>query len=125
MDFCDVCHNMLYVQVQSEESRPTLVHACRNCGFKTSELGQKSESLSVADYSTNDKDDAIFKQFITPYIKFDPTLPRVDNIQCPSDACKKRGGDRPEVIYIKVDYENMKYIYYCCKCEHFWRMQTT
>jgi hypothetical protein len=25
------------------------------------------------------------------------------------------------VIYIKYDFINMKYLYHCCHCEHFWK----
>ena len=27
-----------------------------------------------------------------------------------------------EVIYIKYDNENMKYLYYCVYCEKFWKL---
>jgi hypothetical protein len=26
-----------------------------------------------------------------------------------------------QVIYIKYDYRNLNYLYFCCHCDHFWR----
>ena len=43
----------------------------------------------------------------------DITLPRAEGIKCPNEQCQKA---KPEIIYIKYDNENMKFIYICLDC---------
>ena len=31
-----------------------------------------------------------YKLYINPYIKYDPTLPRVNNLVCPNNKCTKK-----------------------------------
>lgn len=68
-----------------------------------------------------DQDMSSYKHFMTPYIKYDTTLPRVKNIKCANTSCKNKDPEKQEVLYIKYDNVNMKYLYYCCHCEHFWK----
>jgi hypothetical protein len=57
--------------------------------------------------------------YLTTNIKYDPSLPHVNNIACPN--CKGNNTEKQnDVIYIKYDAENKKYLYFCCKCDHFW-----
>jgi aspartate carbamoyltransferase regulatory subunit len=54
----------------------------------------------------------------------DPTLPRIYNIRCPNTACKtnEEGEKTPaEVIYMRYDDENMKYLYICTTCDTTWK----
>ena len=112
MKFCKVCDNMLYIK--SEDSR--LTYYCRHCNFSNDEA---PGSHCIFENSYVD-DDLRFKQYATDNIKYDKTLPRVNNIKCPNGDCK-RNGKEEEVIYLKYDQENMKYLYYCCHCSTFWK----
>ena len=63
---------------------------------------------------------------INKYTKYDPTLPRVSNIKCPKTQClTKQEEDAPktEIIYMRYDDVNMKYIYICVHCAHTWKLQ--
>jgi hypothetical protein len=105
---------MLYLQVDEDNK---LTSNCKNCNFKVVEENMTEESACVA--IKNFAGDAnSFKNYMTPFIKFDPSLPRVNNIKCPSETCKVAEN---EVIYMKYDQENLKFIYFCCHCEHFWK----
>lgn len=110
---------MLYVEVVNDSENgatPTLKHYCKNC--KYSRLSDaKAASILISDKSQFDASEIAYKAFMTPYIKHDPTLPRVNNIKCTNPECNKSN----EVIYVKYDNENMKFLYYCCDCGHFWR----
>lgn len=64
---------------------------------------------------TDDKHN--YQQFMNINIKYDKTLPHVNNIKCPDIKCKKT----TDTIYIKYDLNNMKYLYFCCNCEKFWK----
>jgi len=69
--------------------------------------GQASESYNV---------------FLNEYTKEDPRLPHVKNLQCPNVDCPSRvGKEESDVIYIKYDTINMKFLYICTKCNTNWR----
>lgn len=114
MDFCDLCHNMLYIAV---EERKLKLH-CRNCQF--SKTNEGNQTVCVVQ-SSSAEDSADYKQFMTKYIQHDPTLPRVNNIKCPKHSTHTDKSAPDEVIYIKYNPTKMKYLYHCCSCEHFWK----
>jgi DNA-directed RNA polymerase subunit M/transcription elongation factor TFIIS len=115
MKFCSHCDNMMYVNVSEDKK---LVHYCKACNNK--EVQEDKESFLVI--SDNKIDDTTkYAQFVNKYLKYDPTLPRVNNIVCPNAECVKKEVDPNEVIYIKYDTVNMKYLYYCCHCDYFWK----
>ena len=56
------------------------------------------------------------------YTKEDPTLPRITTIRCPNSDCPSNQEDGTrEVIYLRYDDTNMKYIYMCAKCDTMWK----
>lgn len=118
MKFCNVCQNMMYIQVDTVESTPKLQYYCKNCNNRVEE--SKVDGTPVEERNFVD-DSGTFKSYMTPFIRFDPTLPRVSNITCTNPVCTARDKDDNEVIYIKYDHENMKYLYFCCHCQHFWK----
>jgi DNA-directed RNA polymerase II subunit RPB9 len=110
MKFCKVCDNMLYINVDTDSQE--LSYTCKNCGFEEKE-GEMKESILISEKKFN-QDNALLTNFLNPNIKYDNTLPRVNNIVCP--RCTQT-----ETIFIKYDHANMKYLYFCCKCDNFWR----
>ena len=55
----------------------------------------------------------------------DATLPHVKNVKCPRGDCPSNGGGAErDVIYIKYDPVNMKYMYICNVCDTHWRSKT-
>lgn len=137
MKFCSNCHNMLYIRVQkpesgddpAEDANPKvfqLIYACRNCGF--SEVENPSHlTSSILENTTLHADHVssstgLYSRQTFPYIQHDPSFPRVTNIKCPSATCESnRPGHTPEVIYMKVDPENLTYVYFCCHCDAVWQ----
>lgn len=115
MRFCEHCNNMLYVNVDEEKR---LVYYCKTCGHKDTIMDKGHSVCIVDDNKINDY--AKYSQYINPYLKYDPCLPRVKNIICPCGECSKPKEAENEVIYIKYDATNMKFIYNCCHCNHFW-----
>lgn len=115
MKFCNICDNMLYLKVVQSSQ---LEYYCKNCNFTMLESAEGSSVCISQKHLMNDK--SSYNSFLNPNIKYDMTLPRVNNIKCPE--CKDSKDKESEVIYIKYDAENMKYLYYCCKCEHFWKI---
>lgn len=106
---------MLYIKVDADH---TMTFFCKNCAYE--KTVDDTESVCVAESHVTIEDDSRFSMFTTPLIKYDPTLPHVTNILCPNTSCSKRE-NHPDVIYIKCDPINMKYLYFCCNCETFWK----
>lgn len=111
MRFCDICQNMMYLS----DTDNKLKLYCKNCNFTTIEQSTDEESINVATKKVG-IDTQNYKSYMTPNIVFDVTLPRVNNIKCPKCSPEKN-----EVIYVKYDHDNMKYLYCCCNCRAFWK----
>ena len=46
----------------------------------------------------------------------------VFNIKCPNENCKTNtDGEKSEVLYIRYDENNMKYLYMCSICDTTWK----
>ena len=117
MRFCNLCSNMMYVKVDED---PCLVYYCKFCSNTVKEPKTTGSILVIDDNKVDD--DIKYRQYLNKNVIPDPTLPRVNNIECPHKECTKKADADNEVIYIKYDFANMKYLYYCCHCGHFWRI---
>jgi aspartate carbamoyltransferase regulatory subunit len=71
----------------------------------------------------NIKKELNYKNAINKYTKLDPTLPRVYNINCPNTECETNTDSeiKPEIIYIRYDEDNLKYLYLCSTCDTTWK----
>ena len=91
------------------------------------DLATNNICVSTTQISNNEKN---YNHIINDYIKLDHTLPRIRTIRCPNKDClsniKKKNSDEyeadKEVIYIRYDDINMKYIYMCAvvACNNIW-----
>ena len=120
MHFCEKCDNMYYLRL-SEASSNKLIHYCRNCGYE--EVITNNESLCL----TNDElisNDQKYKYIINKYTKLDPSLPRTNTIKCPNQSCSSNTheGHEREIIYVRYDDANVKYIYICSTCDFTWKI---
>lgn len=130
MKFCVACENMMYMKFPQETSEATsstqentndVVLYCRNCGYEESnqEFDPCFYRLSLL------KDKLYYKTIINRYTPFDPTLPRSKDIPCPNLECEthRTSGTRPEqdVVYLKYNKKEMKFIYLCCNCLTAWK----
>jgi len=113
MKFCNQCENMLYISVEDSN----LIYHCKNCNFQ-----DFKDCSKTAEKITSDFGDEKYSAFMSKHIKHDPTLPRVNNIACPNAQCTKKPTEPNEVIYLKYNLEDMKYIYFCCHCDNFWKL---
>ena len=119
MHFCSICNNMYYIRLNEDEGN-TLVYYCRNCGNEDTNLITNGISVSKTNLQNNHDE---FNHIINKYTKLDPTLPRVTKILCPNADCETNKEDTPrEIIYIRYDNQNMKYVYLCSTCDMVWNM---
>ena len=117
MHFCSKCSNMYYIRINSDDPN-SLVYYCRQCGNEDKIIAVGNVCVSKTQIKKSDKS---FNYIINKYTKLDPTLPRINNILCPNPDCNTNTKDEPrEIIYIRYDDVNMKYIYVCSTCDTVW-----
>ena len=121
MHFCKSCSNMYYIKL-SDSNNNKLSYYCRNCG--TIDENILSDNICVSKQSFNNSSQKI-DLFVNQYTKLDPTLPRTNSIKCPNEKCISNSDTNEkvenEVLYIRYDDVNMKYIYVCCNCDFTWK----
>jgi DNA-directed RNA polymerase subunit M/transcription elongation factor TFIIS len=146
MHFCSVCHNMYYLKIVEDEEgndNTTLAYYCRNCGNSDTMLMTENNCVSNTQIKRTEQN---YNHIINEYTKHDPTLPRISTINCPNPACESNTVEelaseagsgaseaaeegtsssemakKPEIIYIRYDDVNMKYIYLCTYCDTKWK----
>lgn len=135
MHFCSVCANMYYISITSENE---LQYYCRNCGHIDNTIAADNICVSKVNIKHTTTQQS-FSQVVNKYTKFDPTLPRIHTIRCPNDECPSNtggsggagggagGGEKKksknEIIYVRYDDTNLKYVYLCAKCDKVWNTE--
>ena len=120
MKFCIKCDNMYYIGI-NENNPNELCNYCRNCGYIDHSNVTDSSCILKTDIKSGEQK---FNHIINKYTKLDPTLPRIYNIKCPNVKCKTNtepGSHKSEVLYIRYDENNLKYLYMCSKCDTIWK----
>ena len=122
MHFCEVCSNMLYISIIPETNK--LIYYCKNCGNKDETITETNLSVIKTELKKSEKE---FSHIINKYTKYDPTLPRINTILCPNTSCntnaKEDNKTEREILYIRYDDVNMKYVYMCCSCDTYWKSE--
>jgi hypothetical protein len=127
MEFCEICRNMLYLTSKPQDPdteqgnangtpEDCLMKYCKHCKWSTIQDTSKNMPIRVA-FTLYSEDDLLNKQHYNPYLRFDPTLPRIQDpsISCTNPKCTGPR-DKPQMIYVKYHPENMKYFYCCDYC---------
>lgn len=118
MHFCTVCDNMYYVRIASNDENK-LIYYCRCCGNESDYIqGDCVSRLQIK------KTDTSFQHIINKYTKLDPTLPRMpSDFLCTNANCDTNLHDKPrDIIQIRYDDTNIKYVYLCSTCDTVWKM---
>jgi len=130
MNFCPKCENYLYLEQASEEvtnasgvteKRYFLNRRCRTCGYNEVDVqgGLVNETIVQERASEG------YKILLNEFTRQDPTLPHVNTLPCPNTAtCKSYKGTPRDVIIIKYDAQNMKFLYICNVCGEQWRSRS-
>ncbi len=118
MHFCSKCDNMYYIKL-TEENGNKLIYYCRNCGNEDSLI--TTDNICICQTQIAHKENS-YNHIINNYTKFDTTLPRTTTIKCPNINCSSYIDKNPDVIYLRYDDTNMKYIYLCGICDTVWKI---
>ncbi len=141
MRFCSVCDNMLFIALQaaappaptgtaeddggSGAGAPSLVYRCKHCGNEErddgGDRGGGGGSAARVTYTRYSDDRAATKPYTTAHLRHDPTLPRANNIPCPSESCTRPKDAPNRVIFVKYDATRLRYLYCCEHCGTFWK----
>ena len=131
---------MYYLKiVEDEETENTsLAYYCRNCGHSDTMLMTENNCVSNTQIKRTEQN---YNHIINEYTKYDPTLPRISTSNCPNAKCESNmvaneaadeqgeaveeagtiSSKKAEIIYIRYDDVNMKYIYLCTHCDTKWK----
>ncbi len=119
MKFCPTCRYYLYLKVSNEIVMPSggapdatqAIHRiCHNCGYQEEDKG----GGLIMETDLQEKTSEAYKILVNEFTPLDPTLPHLHTIKCPNAACASNtAGKQPDVIYMKYDAQNLKYIYLC------------
>jgi DNA-directed RNA polymerase subunit M/transcription elongation factor TFIIS len=112
---------MYYISIDPNDTN-TLVYYCRNCGHQDTTISVDNVTVSKIQLKKSEQE---FSHIINKYTKLDPTLPRVNKILCPNAECRTntKEGEEREIIYIRYDDINMKYVYLCSTCDTVWKTE--
>jgi hypothetical protein len=109
---------MYYIRINEKDSNK-LDYYCRNCGNEDTLLATNNICISKTQIK---KSEQSFNHIINKFTKFDPTLPRIKKILCPNADCATNTQNKErEIIYLRYDDINMKYIYLCSTCDITWQ----
>jgi len=122
MKFCEVCNNMYYNQLDANDPNK-LTHYCRYCGHVDESLSIEGVCVLNTQFKKGNESKSL-ELMVNRFTKLDPTLPRTTSMKCPNAECltnTTENDKKPtEIIYMRYDDDNMKYLYICVKCNHKW-----
>ena len=124
MKFCIQCDNMYYIGLNSDDSNK-LTYYCRNCGYKDNTITNEGVCVLKSELKNSGNK---FHHIINQYTKLDPTLPRINTIKCVNSKCKTNlptETEPAEIIYMRYDDINLKYLYICSTCDTVWNTGST
>ena len=115
MNCCDTCNNMLNLTIDKDDN--SLKYMCKACNTTTDVGKDFNPCVHKSNYGGNEK--VFYEMFINEYSFEDPTLPRSKNIPCPN-CSKDKTKNEEDVVYVRYNDDDMKYIYLCCGCKKAW-----
>ena len=117
MKFCGKCENMLYLKLQDNDTK-NLMYYCRNCGNEDIIDKEATSIMKTTIKGNND----VYVNVVNKYTKYDNTIPRVKEINCANESCESYNNNSiKDILLIRYDEVNMKYIYLCSVCDYMWK----
>ena len=115
MKVCGVCQNMFVMKLQADGK---LIWNCLSCGIEEEQAG----GCLIMETLVQERSSEGYRILLNEFTRQDTTLPHTKSIKCSKDSCPSNGsGSERDIIYIKYDAINMKYLYICNVCGESWR----
>jgi DNA-directed RNA polymerase subunit M/transcription elongation factor TFIIS len=115
LEFCNVCENYLYLDTSNDK----LTKSCKTCGYK-----KDGEGGLITETIIHAKSSEEYKYVVNEFTKQDPRLPHFKNLKCPNAACASQTTGQNDVIVIKYDQKQLRFVYICSICDAKWRSGT-
>ena len=119
MRFCPKCDYYLYLDTMGG----VLKRICKLCSYSEND----TEGGCVMETVVQERSSEGYKILVNEFTSEDPTLPHVNTLPCPNTACPTNSaGTKPprDVIIIKFDAQNMKFLYICNVCNQLWKSRS-
>ena len=117
LKFCPECDNAMFDKVNEN----THILECHSCGFAENQI----KGGLVSEIYLKARGSEAYKIMLNEFTRQDPTLPHLKTMKCPNEACNSNtGGVDKDVIYLKYDSENLKFLYICNVCDTHWRSRS-
>lgn len=115
---CDYYMPLINKNEQQDDSTVNVFkRQCRNCGHEQDETPGLVMKMMI-----QEKAGDAFQIILNDFTTQDPRLPHVNTLPCPNTACPTNtSGAEKDVIYMKYDAANMKFLYICNKCSTKWK----
>ncbi len=117
MKFCPNCRYYLFLDAQPN----SLKRLCRNCGHEEEE----EKGGLIVETVVQERASEGYKILLNEFTRLDSTYPHTKMIKCPNGSCASNsGGADRDVIYLKYDPVNLKFVYICNVCNQQWRSRS-
>jgi hypothetical protein len=111
---------MYYIRINPDnEEQDKLEYYCRQCGNNESQEVNISVSKTIIK-----QNDQKFSHIINRFTKLDPTLPRINTIDCPNKDCLTKKGTKNDIVGVKIDKQNLVWMYQCTICDTTWKQNS-
>ena len=115
MKVCPTCQNMYVMKLQPNGK---LLWKCLSCGIEEEQVG----GCLLMETLVQERSSEGYRILLNEFTRQDTTLPHTKSIKCSRESCPSNGSSKErDVIYIKYDAVNMKYLYICNVCGESWR----
>ena len=134
MKFCPDCSTVLNTKISNNENSDEIMsYICNNCSYKKVINIAKEPQYKCVYYHNYNLNTTNIDKNTLQFLSNDPTLPHVDNIQCPNIQCitnktttnlevldSKDNTNLNNVLYIMLNESNLTFLYQCDNCKHTW-----
>lgn len=86
MNFCPTCEFMLFTKIDTSSKK--ILNYCKNCNWSGDYIKEDDGDNKICIYKKNYDNDFMSNSIHSnPFIVYDNTLPRINNIKCINDNC--------------------------------------
>ena len=123
MNFCPDCNNYLFLKIKNDNDAVSFTYNCRNCGHTTTKTSSALHSVKQQSIYNNPEniDKVRYYAGKKELLRYDPTMPHIDNIPCPNTECiSHTEPGKNDIIYLTLDKVKLQQLYICNNCVTHW-----
>jgi len=124
MKFCPDCNNYLFLKIEKDSNNKIIsTYNCRNCSYsKTNINNNLTSSKQQSIYNNPENIDKVrYYAGKKELLRYDPTMPHINNIPCPNSECiSNKEPDKNDIIYLTLDKVKLQILYICNNCVTHW-----